>query len=88
MKSVTPAKATEAQLAAMLDTLRLERRWSFRQLGEEIGTALEVAPIPEPTVRKFIQHGGDRGFLDTTVYPFRKYLQQLHDAGLLEPVTK
>ena len=84
---MTPEKATEQQLAEMLDTVRLEQRWSFRQLGEEIGIALNASPIPEPTVRKFIQQAGDREFYETTVYPIRKYLQHLHGAARVE-VTK
>jgi hypothetical protein len=67
LKVRNPMTATDQQLASALERIRLERRWSYRQLGDEIG-------LPEPTVRKFIQLAGKRSFLATTVYPVRKYL--------------
>lgn len=70
---------TERQIADKLDEVRLDRRLSFRELGEEIGRAVSQSPIPEPTVRKFIQRAGDVGFHETTVHAFRKYV-----AGLTE----
>ena len=68
---------TEEQIAQRLDTERLERGWSFRELGQEIGSVLDRDPIPEPTVRKFIRRAGS--FHETTVYPLRKYVEHLID---------
>jgi len=65
-----PLTASHRQLADALEELRLERRLSYRELGEEVG-------LPEPTIRKFSQHSGDRGFYETTVYPIRKYFEKL-----------
>ena len=55
------------RLARELDEIRLDHRWSFRELGERVG-------LPEPTIRKFVRFAGTRQVLETTVHPIRKYL--------------
>jgi len=61
---------TEQQLAKALEVLRLENRWSYRELGDRVG-------LSEPTIRRFVQLAGERGFHETTVYPIRKYVSGL-----------
>jgi hypothetical protein len=81
---VAKSKAlTERQIAEHLEALRLDRRWSYRELGDQIGRTLNEPGIPEATLRKFIQLAGERGFHDTTVHPLRKYV----DAMLLEKAS-
>lgn len=68
---------TERQIAEKLEAKRLDNRWSFRELGEQIGLTLRQPAIPEATVRKFIQLAGKVSFLDTTVHPLRKYVEAI-----------
>lgn len=68
---------TERQIADRLEEVRLDNRWSYRELGEQIGVALGQPAVPETTVRKFIVEAGALAFLKTTVHPLRKYVEQL-----------
>lgn len=70
---------TLTEISERLEILRLEKGWSYRELGERIGAALDRDPIPESTLRKVISGGGDEGYHDTTVYPLRKYVEQLEE---------
>lgn len=49
-----------------LETYRLMRRWSFRQLGEDMG-------LPEATITRILQTKRPR-IHDTTAYAIRTYL--------------
>lgn len=63
-----PATATVADLTAFLAALRLERRWSWEQLGDAMG-------LHKNTVRQIVHVGVDP--LDTTLHVIRRFVERV-----------
>lgn len=59
------------------ETLRLTRRWSYRELAADVSRVCGVA-MPENTLRRALVSDGP--VRPTTSHPLRKYLAQLPHA--------
>ncbi len=68
-----PLSATEIK---RLETLRLQRRWTYRELADDVARVCGVS-MPQPTITKALSGAS---VLPTTAYPLRQYLSQLAEA--------
>ena len=58
-----------------LEDLRQSRRWSYRELADDISRLCHVT-MPEPTITKAL---GGRSILPTTAYPILLYLEKYEE---------